>query len=122
MPRETEAAYVAYVDGQLARIAVVNMQQFTSTDASSDRPTARYQFQLPETSTSDPSLSLQRLLANGSDALSGISRDSWSNNYELDCGAPVRLRNVTVDERVTADSRGIVELELPWSSAAILNL
>lgn len=122
MPRETDAAYAAYVDGHLARLAVVNMQQFNATGVSSHRPSTRYQFQLPETATSDSPLSLQRLLASGSDALSGISWNGWSYNYELKGGAPVRLRNVTMDERVAADSSGIVELELPWSSAAILNL
>ncbi|KAJ5161181.1 hypothetical protein N7492_006573 [Penicillium capsulatum] len=119
MPRETEAAYAAYVDGRLARIAVVNLQQFNSTGAT-DRPTTRYRFQVPPSST--PALSLQRLLANGSDALSGISWDGWSYNYELKDGAPVRLRNVTVGETVAVDPRGVVELEMPWSSAAILNL
>ncbi|KAL1998863.1 hypothetical protein VTN02DRAFT_5464 [Thermoascus thermophilus] len=45
-------------------------------------------------------LSVQRLLANGRHAITGITRDGWSYNYELDGGKPVRLDNVTVGETV----------------------
>lgn len=122
MNNETESAYAAYVDGHLARIAVINMQEwnYTGADSASARPAAKYTFQLPETSAEK--LSLQRLMANGSDAITGISWDGWSYNYELKGGAPVRLGNVTTGETVPVDSRGQVELEVPFSSAAILNL
>ena len=123
MARETEAAYAAYVDGQLARIAMINMQEYNYTGAASSaahRPTTKYTFHLAET-LSKP-LSVQRLMANGSDAISGITWDGWSYNYELKGGAPVRLRNVTVGEMVSVDSKGVVELEIPYSSGAILNI
>jgi hypothetical protein len=62
-------------------------------------------------------------MANGSDAITGISWDGWSYNYELNGGAPVRLGNITVGERVSVDANsGVVELKLPYSSGAILNL
>lgn len=118
MPSETDAAYAAYVDGKLARIAVINMQEFNYTEAES-RPSAKYAFHLPDVSAT--SLSLQRLMANGSDAITGISWDGWSYNYELKGGAPVRLHNVTIGETVSVGSKGQVELDLPLSSAAILN-
>ncbi|KAJ5111375.1 hypothetical protein N7532_001910 [Penicillium argentinense] len=118
MPHETESAYAAYVNGNLARIAVINMQEFNyTTDAS--RPAAKYTFRLPDILAK--SLSVQRLLANGSDAITGISWDGWSYNYELEMGKPVRLSNVTVGEMV-AVSEGQVELSIPYSSAAILNV
>lgn len=122
LKNETESAYAAYVDGQLARVAVINMQEwnYTGAAAASARPAAKYTFQLPEKSAEK--LSLQRLMANGSDAITGISWDGWSYNYELKGGAPVRLGNVTVGEMVPVDSKGLVELEVPFSSAAILNL
>jgi hypothetical protein len=125
MPEETEAAYAAYVNGKLARIAVVNMQQFNSTNEETgsisdlSRPTAKYSFEIPQTSTE--SLSLQRLMANGSDAITGITWDGWSYNYELKGGAPVRQRNVTIGESV-AVKKGVVEIELPYSSGAVLNI
>ncbi|KAJ5461381.1 Beta-glucuronidase [Penicillium daleae] len=100
---ETEAAYAAYVNGQLSRIA---MQEYNSTEPS--RGSATYQF--------------SRLLADGSDAISGITWDGWSYNYELKGGKPVRLSNITIGETVSADSNGFVQLEVPFSSAAILNL
>jgi len=119
MPSETDAAYAAYVDGTLARIAVINMQEFNYTGAS--RPSAKYTFQLGVSARSR-SLSLQRLIANGSDAVTGISWDGWSYNYELEGGAPVRLDNVTIGETVLVGSKGEVEMELPLSSGAILNI
>lgn len=122
MGNETESAYAAYVDGKLARIAVINMQEWNYTGAASvsARPAAKYAFQLPERSAGK--LSLQRLMANGSDAITGISWDGWSYNYELEGGSPVRLDNVTIGETVSADSKGFVELDVPFSSAAILNV
>lgn len=122
MNNETESAYAAYVDGQLSRIAVINLQEwnYTSPASASARPAAKYTFQLPE--KSPKRLPLQRLMANGSDAITGISWDGWSYNYELKGGAPVRLHNVTIGEMVSVDSKGLVEVEVPFSSAAILNL
>ncbi|KAJ5153369.1 Glycoside hydrolase superfamily [Penicillium canariense] len=119
---ETDAAYAAYVSGKLARLAVINMQEYnyTSDAGSASRPSATYQFHLPEVSAK--SLSVQRLLANGTDAITGITWDGWSYNYELQGGAPVRLTNVTAGQSVQVDSEGWVALELPHSSAAILNI
>lgn len=119
MSSETDSGYAAYVDGKLARIAVINMQEFNYSTAAESRPSAKYTFQLPDVSAR--SLSLQRLMANGSDAITGISWDGWSYNYELKRGAPVRLDNVTIGETVSLGSKGEVELELPLSSGAILN-
>lgn len=38
---------------------------------------------------------VKRLMANGTDAITGITWDAWSYNWELDEGRPVRLANVT---------------------------
>lgn len=121
LQKDTEAAYAAYVDGDLRRLAVINMQEYNYTDsASASRPTATYSFRLPE--AANKSLSVQRLMANGSDAISGITWDGWSYNYELKGGAPVRLNNVTIGETVSVDSKGVVELEVPWSSGLIVSM
>ena len=123
---ETDAAYASYVNGHLVRIAVVNMQQFNYTDEEtgansqlSERRSTKYTFRIPTGSTD--SLSVQRLMANGSDAITGITWDGWSYNYELDNGKPVRQSNVTIGESVIV-KKGVVEIELPYSSGAILNL
>jgi hypothetical protein len=126
LPEETEAAYAAYVNGRLARIAVVNMRQFNYTDEDtgsvsdlSARLGTKYSFQIPHTSAK--TISVQRLMANGSDAITGITWDGWSYNYELKSGEPVRQHNVTVGESV-AVKEGVVEIEVPYSSGAILNI
>lgn len=119
--KETEAAYAAYVKDRLKRIAVVNLVEYNYTDANptAERPSAKYTFQIPSTNCT---LSVQRLSANGSNAVTGITWDGWSYNYELDEGKPVRLHNVTVGETVPVQKGGIVEIEVPYSSAVILNL
>lgn len=123
LPQEEEAAYAAYVNGRLARIAVINMQGFNYTDSESTaaRPSSTYSFQVP-TITSGGYLSVQRLLANGSNALSGITWDGWSYNYELDQGRPVLLHNVTIGERLAVGPAGELSIDVPYSSAAIINI
>lgn len=123
LPKEEEAAYAAYVDGKLARIAVVNMVEFnyTETKPNATRPSATYTFQVPP-SSSQKSLSVQRLLANGSNAITGITWDGWSYNYELQGGKPVRLHNVTVGEKASVNEQGVVAIDVPYSSAVILNV
>jgi hypothetical protein len=130
LPKEEEAAYAAYINGKLARISVINLVEFNYTDAdpAAPRPSSTYTFQLPSSpSPSSPrsqssSLSVQRLLANGSNAITGITWDGWSYNYELEGGKPVRLHNVTVGERASVSKEGIVSIDVPYSSAVILNV
>jgi len=61
-------------------------------------------------------------MANGSDAITGITFDGLSYNLELDGGMPVKLKNVTTGEVLQAAQDGSISVTLPWSSAAILNL
>jgi hypothetical protein len=122
LPQEQEAAYAAYVNGQLARIAVVNLVEYnyTDSDPTAHRPSATYSFQLP--SSGSKSLSVQRLMANGSNAVTGITWDGYSYNYELEGGKPVRLHNVTVGETALVGPHGVVAIDVPYSSAVILNV
>lgn len=117
---ETEAAYAAYEDGQLARCMVINFNPYHSTvdgDGPS-RPSVNYTFSLPDSEIQN--VTLHRLWANGSDALSGVTWDGWSYNYELDDGRPVRMDNVTIGE--TVDVRdGSVTVTVPHSSALMLS-
>ncbi|RAK86834.1 beta-glucuronidase [Aspergillus costaricaensis CBS 115574] len=126
---DTEAAYAAYVNDSLVRVAVINLVEFnyTSTDSIAEkvesRPSAKYTFQLPSSgSVYSDSVSVQRLMANGSNAITGITWDGWSYNYELAQGKPVRLQNVTIGEAISVGDDGVVEIEIPYSSAAILSL
>lgn len=123
---DTEAAYAAYDNGRLARILVLNLREYNYTvNGTSDvlnpvkRPSQTYTFQLAEHLSGEAKI--QTLYANGSDAITGITWDGTSYNYELDNGKPVRLRNVTIGEKVPVRA-GKVSLEVQDSSAVILNV
>jgi len=60
-------------------------------------------------------------MANGSDALSGVTFDGYSYNWELDNGKPVLLQNVTRGETVRVGQGGQMTVEVPSSSAVIIN-
>lgn len=130
LDQDTEAAYAAYVNGKLVRVAVINMVEYNYTSgadsddadaAGGDRPTTRYSFRLPSSAASG-SLPVQRLLANGSNAITGVTWDGYSYNYELEKGNPIRMQNVTNGEAVPVGNDGLVEVGVPYSSGAILSL
>ncbi|GAB7349680.1 hypothetical protein MBLNU459_g0351t1 [Dothideomycetes sp. NU459] len=120
---EREAAYAAYVNETLQRVIVVNMNEYNSSNNYTDglaRPVDIYKIKLPQTCKGVGTL--QRLMANGSDAVSGITFDGVSYNYELDNGMPVRLGNVTTDETADIREDGNMLVDVPWSSAVIVRL
>lgn len=84
------------------------------------RPSESYTFQLPEI-FENRKAKLQWLIANGSDALSGVTFDGYSYNWELDCGKPVLLHNVTRGEVVRVGQGGKMTIKVPSSSAVIIN-
>ena len=125
LPEAEESAYAAYVDGKLMRVAVVNMREYNYTVNGTSsvlnpvaRPTQNYTFAVPK-DRSGEWVGVKRLYANGSDAISGITWDGWSYNWELDHGKPVRLHNVTTGEKVQVKG-GVVNVGVLDSSAAIL--
>ena len=125
LPNEEESAYAAYVDGKLARLIVVNMMEYNATDYNSNytddypRPVEQYTFQLPSGTTG--TVQLQRLMANGSDAITGITFDGYSYNYDLDNGKPVLLNNVTRGETASIDQNGRMSVDVPRSSAVLIS-
>ncbi|RDL31202.1 (Trans)glycosidase [Venustampulla echinocandica] len=125
MENERESAYATYVDDKLARVAIINMRQYNYTVNGTSlvlnpipRPNREYTFQAPKECSG--TVSIQRLYANGSDAISGISWDGWSYNWELEGGKPVKLNNVTVGETAKVES-GLIRVNVLDSSAVILN-
>lgn len=128
-----EAAYAAYSVGgatpnTLVRAIVINMHTYNTTvDGTglgvasnvTQRITRQYTFDVQ--GQPGDRVAVQRLSANGSDAISGITWDGWSYNYELDVGRPVRLTNVTTGETVTVRGDGTIVVSVPDSSAAVLN-
>ncbi|KAK0618177.1 hypothetical protein B0T17DRAFT_618803 [Bombardia bombarda] len=136
---DREAAYAAYVDGgaTLARIIVINLNAYNTTvdgagleplpaDQTLPRPSADYNFTIAgyaaaRKKAGSQVVAVQRLLANGSDAITGITWDGWSYNHELAGGRPVRLGNVTVGETASVGVDGTVGVTVPASSAVILD-
>jgi hypothetical protein len=123
LSKTTEAAYAIYANKVLKRVMVINMQQYNYTGNEKNfasRPLQTYNFTLP-TSCSGHGV-VQRLLANGSDAISGITFNGMSYNYELNLGRPVLLGNVTRDEVTNVSEDGIVQVAVPYSSAALIQV
>ncbi|KAK5630626.1 hypothetical protein RRF57_006341 [Xylaria bambusicola] len=123
-----DSAYAAYVDNMLTRIMVINMRAYNYTlngtgDLDTPNPVPRktrtYTFGV-EGFQDGREVVVRRLYANGSDAITGITWDGLSYNYELDLGKPVRLRNVTTGEKVEVKD-GAVEVAVPDSQAVVLD-
>lgn len=120
---ETRAAYAAYVGERLSKVLVVDLNEYNATAGNNltdgyARPVAEYNIRAQGFRYG--MVSLQRLMANGSDAISGITFDGYSYNYELDAGKPVLLNNVTRGE-TAAVRNGFVSVNVPASSAVILD-
>ncbi|KAN0092480.1 glycoside hydrolase family 79 protein [Hyaloscypha variabilis] len=120
---EFEAAYAAYVDEQLVRIAIINMREYNYTVNGTSsvlnpipRPSHVYSFEVP----GEGDVDVKTLYANGSDAISGITWDGWSYNWELKEGQAVKLHNVTTGERLKI-ARGVLNVTVEDSTAVILN-
>ncbi|KAI2602254.1 glycoside hydrolase family 79 protein [Hypoxylon sp. NC1633] len=127
--KETDVAYAAYVGGAVARILVLNLRAYNYTlngtggaDFNPEpRPVRTYGFEVEGAGGLEGALvTVRRLYANGSDAVTGIAWDGWSYNYELDGGRPVRLGNVTTGETLRVVGGG-VEVRVPDSQAVVLD-
>lgn len=124
---DTGAAYAIYEGGRLRRLLAINMRGYNTTvDGAGVDPLPRppprssrsYSFRIG--GGGGGSIGVQRLMANGSDAITGITFDGWSYNYELNNGKPVRQRNVTTGETLGITG-GVVTVQVPDSSAALLS-
>ncbi|KAK3355663.1 hypothetical protein B0H65DRAFT_54548 [Neurospora tetraspora] len=105
------SAYAAYHSTTLTRLIFLNLQSYNTTASGeglvplppsslTPRPTVTFNFTLPaayllKDGGKEKQVVVKRLMANGSDAITGITWDGWSYNWELDEGRPVRLANVT---------------------------
>ena len=128
-------AYASYVNGQLARLAVLQMNEynssmgtFTAEDGSvgsGARPSQSFTFQIPGAryASGGREVKVQRLLASGSDAVAGVTFGGVSYDYGLGRGKPVAVKSVTDGvQMVTIGSGGMLQIEVPFSSAAIVDL
>jgi hypothetical protein len=123
LPSEKEAAYASYVQGKLSKLIAINMEEYNATSGNEfindyERPVEQYTFQLPH--GYQGRYDVQRLSANGSDAITGVTFDGESYNYELNNGLPVKQSNATTGEKTQVKRAGHLRLEVPRSSAAIV--
>lgn len=118
---EFDAGYAAYVNGEIERIAVINLRTYNQTDDAAPRPEQIYSLQIPDYQHSGEVIA-RRLIAPGSDQLSGVTFAGMSYNYELDEGRPVPLDNVTAQDTVSVSQSGMLEITVPDASAAIIDL
>lgn len=122
---EKEAAYAAYENGILRRVVLINMRQYNYTINGTSsipnprsRPSRKYDIKVPK---QVGAVAVQRLMANGSDAITGVTWDGYSFNHELSEGLPVRLWNITTGKLIKV-RHGVVCIDVPDSSAALLKL
>lgn len=122
-----DVAYAAYVEDRLARIMLVNLREYNYTQQGLDGPKVNdeerpvREFTLAVDLDEGAEVMVKRLRANGSDAITGITFDGWSYNWELDNGKPVKLENVTTGESVMV-TNGSISVLLPDSEAVMLDL
>lgn len=128
LPSEQESAYATYMHGKLAKLIVINLMEYNATAGNNytneyPRPIVRYHFKLPaEHHGKRGKVQLQRLMANGSDAITGVTFDGYSYNHELDHGRPVMLHNMTSGETGDVGEDGAMFVDVPRSSAVIIDL
>ncbi|KAJ4290738.1 hypothetical protein N0V88_006487 [Collariella sp. IMI 366227] len=93
---QPEAAYAIYTHSasRLARLVVLNMRSYNTTvdgaglvpvEDPPSRPETEYVFVL-EGLEAGRTVGVRRLWANGSDAITGITWDGWTYNWEVDGG------------------------------------
>ena len=123
---EFDSAYAVYVDGSLSKIAVMNLRIYnynlpgtaTLNDVKRGIQTCSFDVR-HKRGGSKGEVGVHRLKANGSDALSGITWDGLSYNWDLDEGKPVRLHNVTTGE-IAKVKKGVVSVAVLDSEAVLL--
>jgi len=133
LPHSNESAYAIYGPSASIvpdRITVINMVQYnytalingTGLASPTLKPSKTYSFQLPAACAVGASIGVRRLLANGSDSITGITWDGYSYSWELDLERPVLLGNVTRGESLKIALGGVVSVDVPFSSVAVLDL
>ncbi|KAB5576335.1 family 79 glycoside hydrolase [Coniochaeta sp. 2T2.1] len=116
-----ESAYAAYERSRLARIAVLNMNAFNSTETV-PRPSKTYSFDVG-TDLAGSSWLVERLAAPGSDVKTGVTFAGMSYEYStLGQGVKVPSSCRDGDEIVKAAADGVLSVRVRDSQAVVLTL
>jgi hypothetical protein len=109
-----ESAYAAYVQGHLARLAVVNMREYNSTSADT-HPSQIYHFKVDKGSW----WTIKVLTAPGSDVTTNVTFNGYAYEYET-LGKGARVHDRTSDQQVRADSQGSLGIRVYDSEAVVI--
>lgn len=123
----TSVVYAAYEMGVLRRVMLVNLQAWNVTMAANPsssvkaaRPLAVYDFAAPSSCAGNASVA--RLSAPGSDSVTGATWGGMAYEYAPSLGKPVAAGNDSKGEIVPVSKEGVFEVNVPWSSAAMVSL
>ncbi|KAF1984509.1 glycoside hydrolase family 79 protein [Aulographum hederae CBS 113979] len=121
---DTDAAYAVYSAGKLVRIMVINLLDYSPSSNSSSpapaRPKTRYNLALPKSCAGIGIVN--RLTASGSQAVTGVTWNGMSFNWEIEGGKGKILGNTTRNEWIAVGSNGVVFLDVVASGAALVKV
>lgn len=108
-----ESAYAAYVQGDLVRLAILNMREYNST-AKEPRSSQNYSFKVDR----GTSWTIKTLAAPGSNVTTGVTFNGYAYEYNT-LGTGVKVDGRATDQRVRADSNGTLSITVQDSEAII---
>lgn len=109
-----DSGYGAYENGQLKRIALLNLREYDSSSGNS-RGEQKYTVKVQP----HESWVVQRLTAAGSDVVSGVTYNGFSYEYSS-MGKPVQVQGTASNERAQANSQGNLVITVADSEAVIV--
>ena len=113
----TLSAYRLYEDGELARIVVLNLVEYTT--GSGTRPTKAVKLTVPTCVTE---ARVERLTAAGADVKTNITLGGVSYDYGLDEGKPVIVNETASQEVVKVSTPGTLTVSLQDTEGVVLHL
>ena len=113
----TLSAYQLYEDGELARVVVLNLVEYTT--GSGTRATKTITLTVPTCVTE---ARVERLTAAGADVKTNISFGGVSFDYELAEGKPVVVNETASQEVVKVSTPGTLKISIQDSEGVLLHL
>ncbi|PNS16297.1 hypothetical protein CAC42_6404 [Sphaceloma murrayae] len=113
---DTGAAFAIWRGGKVRRVLVVDLRVYNGTAATGTRPSGTYKLDFAGKCEGGK---VRRLMAAGSDATTGVTWDGTTYDFK-NMGKPARAAKKTV-EKVKVGRNGKMSIEVPWSSAAVID-
>ena len=112
---EHTSAYVLYADNTLARMVILNMNEYDQD--SGDRSSQTFALSVPSGVTG---AKVERLTAAGADVTGNVTFAGVSYDYDLNMGKPVVLNETATTESVTAEN-GILNVIVMDTEGVLLH-